>query len=427
MTDSPLGQANSESLGPQPAAPQGGGDPAGTDLMLKVLGVVGAGIGILGFVTFVGGAIIWTRADEAKLPATEAVSVVPNAVLIATGATHLVSAVLIALLAVGLIFVVHIWNRLRGERRVLAERQRAKELSQEAERLEREAAAAAQPAEAAHALAGTLQEAVVQGRETQGPVVDLSTLEEQANAQLLASEELAKAAVKATTAAAEKRVEAENKQASVEATVERSEREYQAELVVGIVILAIVPTWVKGAIFHVPFVPYGLGLILAAILVPAISLFTYIRTDKFLWFGVAAFVTVGLYIGFSSYFSTKGNPKMQPVAALRTGHAPVTGVFVADTGKDLYVGSFAEHGKPARLVVIPRSQLTELVIGPLLEPGLAKRRSIHMALDQCSQNIEAVSGSVEAAADGEEKVTRACSEAQRKELAAVTDQLDQPG
>src|SRR3954452_3162245 len=177
MTESPV-PGEGESLAPRvPVQPADPTPAEGSDLLIKVAGVVGAGIGVLGFVTFVGGVIIWARADKAGLPATEAVSVVPNAVLITTGATQLVSAVLIALLAVGLIFIVHVWNRYWRERRVHDDRGRAEGLGVEADRLEREALAAAQPAEAARTLASTLQEAVTQAKESSASV-DLAALEQ---------------------------------------------------------------------------------------------------------------------------------------------------------------------------------------------------------------------------------------------------------
>jgi hypothetical protein len=65
-----------------------------------VLGVVAAGIGVLGFVTFFGGAILWIRFDQAQLPANEAVAVVPREVLLTTGASFLVPALMLALAAV---------------------------------------------------------------------------------------------------------------------------------------------------------------------------------------------------------------------------------------------------------------------------------------------------------------------------------------
>jgi hypothetical protein len=73
--------------------------PPETPLM-QVLGFVAAGIGVLGFVTFFGAAILWIRYDQASLPANDAVAVVPREVLLTTGASFLVPAVLLALGAV---------------------------------------------------------------------------------------------------------------------------------------------------------------------------------------------------------------------------------------------------------------------------------------------------------------------------------------
>jgi hypothetical protein len=113
-----------------------------------------------------------------------------------------------------------------------------------------------------------------------------------------------------------------------------------------------------------------------------------VSTEKFVWFGVTAFVTVGVYLAAATYLSTHRNAKMQPVAALRSGHAPVVGAFVADTSENLYVGTFREKKTPPRLVVIPRSQVTEIEIGPLLRQNAARRRAVAMALNECAQKVK---------------------------------------
>lgn len=67
---------------------------------MQLLGFVAAGIGVLGFVTFFGAAILWIRYDQASLPANDAVAVVPREVLLTTGASFLVPALMLALAAV---------------------------------------------------------------------------------------------------------------------------------------------------------------------------------------------------------------------------------------------------------------------------------------------------------------------------------------
>lgn len=138
-------------------------------------------------------------------------------------------------------------------------------------------------------------------------------------------------------------------------------------------------------------------------------------TEKFAWFGIAAFVAVGVYLAAATYLSTHRNAKMQPVAALRSGHAPVVGAFVADTSENLYVGTFREKGTPPRLVVIPRSQVTEIAIGPLLSQDAAHERAVTMALNECAQEIEDPTPEKEPA-----ELKPACTEDQLEKLGLST-------
>ena len=72
------------------------------NLVAIATGIAGA-IGVLGWITFVGGAILWNGFGRAHLPAADAVSRVPQSVLLATGAEFVLWAFLPALAAVGLI------------------------------------------------------------------------------------------------------------------------------------------------------------------------------------------------------------------------------------------------------------------------------------------------------------------------------------
>lgn len=64
-----------------------------------ILGAVATGIGVLGFVTFVGGAIDWARFHATGLPQEQALAVVPTQDLVVVGARTLVPAVVAGLLA----------------------------------------------------------------------------------------------------------------------------------------------------------------------------------------------------------------------------------------------------------------------------------------------------------------------------------------
>jgi hypothetical protein len=357
----------------------------GRDLVLKILGAVGTGVGILGFVTLFGGAILWIRADRAGLPANDAVAAIPNSVLVTTGASFLVPAVLLALLAVAFIFVVHlgfdIWRRVRKDNRF----KDARELRLRADKEARDAEARTQLALAARTLATSLSDVAELAQKDASASPDMKVrLERDAAQQRQKAEQEEALALKMTAEAAENSAKAENLQVASESAL--ANEELRVELVVGGLILLFVPPILNGAICNAGFGEF-LALAGVAFGTVAVSLAIYFSTEKFVWFGVVAFVTVGIYIGFATYFSTTGNPKVEPAVALRSDHPPVIGVYVADTASNLYLGTFPGTGQPSRLLVIPRAQVTDLAIGPLLDRSAARNRALLLAQDACRQQI----------------------------------------
>jgi hypothetical protein len=89
---------------------------AAWDRVAPILGVIGTSIGVLGFVTFVGGAIDWARFHAAGLPQEEALSVIPTQDLVVVGARTLVPAVLWGLLATALYLLFRIIVGRREQR-----------------------------------------------------------------------------------------------------------------------------------------------------------------------------------------------------------------------------------------------------------------------------------------------------------------------
>jgi hypothetical protein len=61
-----------------------------------LLGTIVSGLGVLGFVTFAGGVILWSRFNEMGIPADHALGLVTKSELVSTGADFLVPAFLIA-------------------------------------------------------------------------------------------------------------------------------------------------------------------------------------------------------------------------------------------------------------------------------------------------------------------------------------------
>jgi hypothetical protein len=70
------------------------------------LAAIGGGIGVLGFVAFFGAAILWVRMEAVKVPANEAIAVMPKSVLVTTGASFLVLPVLLAVVLLGALYLV---------------------------------------------------------------------------------------------------------------------------------------------------------------------------------------------------------------------------------------------------------------------------------------------------------------------------------
>jgi hypothetical protein len=88
-----------------------GNPPGGTPLcssgagkdgpsLVTVAGAVASGLGVLGFVTFAGGVVFWSRFKGMALPVDHTLGLVPKSELVATGATFLAPAVLLSLLVV---------------------------------------------------------------------------------------------------------------------------------------------------------------------------------------------------------------------------------------------------------------------------------------------------------------------------------------
>ena len=90
-----------------PAAAVARADAAATPLgrLTPFLAAVGSGIGVIGFVTFMGGTIVWARVRAAGLPAAPTLGVFPKQDLLVIGAETLVPMFLWALLGVAVLAV----------------------------------------------------------------------------------------------------------------------------------------------------------------------------------------------------------------------------------------------------------------------------------------------------------------------------------
>jgi hypothetical protein len=367
-----------------PPAPKEESSP--TDVVLRVLGAIGTGIGILGFVTFFGGAILWVRADKAELPATEAVAAIPRNVLISTGAQFLFPALLYAVGLVTLVFLVYFGFKAFEILKSRQERGEITKCSLEAADLGRKALVKQQEWKTAAAFLDALRDDLAEAHERQKTGTEISALERKLKDQQRKATELQAEAEKAISEAAQTKADLDTRTEKAAAKLERETGQWIAEISAAFVALALV-VYIDGSIARVS---HGQGLVLfvLAVVGAILVISVYWATENFVWFGVMAFVVVGVYLGAATYFNTHNNAKMEPVAVLRAGHEPIAAAFIAGTSENLYVGTFREKKTPPRLLVIPRSQVVELTVGPLLEQRPARHRALAMALNECAQTIK---------------------------------------
>jgi len=357
-----------------------------TDVVFRVLGAIGTGIGILGFVTFFGGAILWVRADKAELPATEAVAVIPRSVLISTGAQFLFPALLYAVGLFALVFIVHFIPKAFAIVKIRKEKKAIADCSLEAADQGRQALIAQQNWKAADAVLNSLRDDLDKAHELKRTGPEISAIEEKIKAQGRKTTALQAEAEEKLATAAKTKAKLDTMTEKADAKLDRGIGKWLTEIV------AIVTAFVLVVILDGSLGRVSCGQVVVLLLVALASavlvISVYWATENFIWFGVMAFVVVGIYLGVATYFNTHNNAKMQPVAVLRSGHDPVAASFIASTSENVYVGTFREKETPPRMLVIPRSQVVELTVGPLLDQPVARRRALTMALNECNQTVK---------------------------------------
>jgi hypothetical protein len=149
--------------------------------------------------------------------------------------------------------------------------------------------------------------------------------------------------------------------------------------------------WAKGW-------PSGSQVFVLAVLGAALSAATLVigrRTPGFAAFGTAIFVSIMLFGMATTLLRTYHEPKMQPIALLRSGQdRGLTGYFVAETSEDIYLvrvlGEQRHTGFAAsfpRLMVIPRSNVIASEVGPLETQEVAYGASYRELQELCAQRV----------------------------------------
>ena len=333
--------------------------------MLRAATAIGAGIGVLGFVAFFGGAIFFTRFVAAGLPAEEAIAHVPRDHLIATGAAFLVPAFFTALAAVTALVVLDSMLGRRGNFRrdaedaLTAARQRLED--REAER----AAALAKLAPPSAPPAST-------GATTPPPPAPPTTEELEG---LERQVEEARGAVR--------RAEdhcADKKKVGVR------------RVLVGLVLVVCEFLIVLPALDGMDALKDWVLVGVAAVLTVAASIVVLYKTS-FTWFALASFLGVAVFVAVAAYERTKNDTKMSPVALIHDHNQPAYGFFVTETSDRVYIAypQRKVHAKTLkladtsdRLLEFKRAAVTNLEIGPLVRSERAYRRSLELAREICT-------------------------------------------
>jgi hypothetical protein len=92
------------------------GRPTPWTQIAPVLAAIGTGIGVIGFVTFVGGAVVWARLQGAGFPAAPALGVIPSQDLVVIGTETLVPLILVAIGVVVVLTILYSIVRLAARR-----------------------------------------------------------------------------------------------------------------------------------------------------------------------------------------------------------------------------------------------------------------------------------------------------------------------
>ncbi len=363
-------------------------------VLMPVLTVIGTGIGVIGFVIFFGGFIVWTRFDAAGLPANEAVAQIPRNDLIVTGASFLVPALLAALAAVAVALAAwngFIGNRLRRRKAQAKESQirtdaQIEMLRSEEARAEREVAKLQNQMVEFQAAANDAQIDSDSHKIALNNYRAARTKRQETEERLAHLRESEMPAARADQADVAKMAPAAEK---------LSRNEWLLQAATGVGPMLIVEMLVIGAGWN--GLPWNyrallLGVMLATI---AVAIVVISMTDHFALFALSVFLGVGVMIAFSTYARTQSHTKVSPLAAI-DGSAPIAGFFVAETSDAVYIGTPEPEPPTSRvdrdlefdhsavtLLRLPKASLTNLTIGPGMDEGEAYMRSLALALALC--------------------------------------------
>jgi len=319
----------------------------------KVVTALLTATGFLGLVAFTGGAIAWVRFAAAKLPADQAVAVMPNSELLVLGAAALAVFVPLALLAVLVVFLIDRAGRptvpMPYALLVLA------------------------VLEIVVVVASSFGDEDVSWWEPAGVIGAVVFLGGAAAGVFLRLRE--------TGSKVPRDKPREKSEADVPERFELTERGWAF---LGVIIVATVAVGWLG-------INWWIGVAIAVAWILALATFgvAAATSTRFLWYGAAVFFSVVLYGAIANVLKSLSDPEVQPAALVRLGDAQregLKGIYVTEGDDRIYLGSVAiecDHEKKlapdsGRMFWVPTDQVVSLMVGPPQGVKAAKGKATRM-------------------------------------------------
>jgi hypothetical protein len=120
----------------------------------------------------------------------------------------------------------------------------------------------------------------------------------------------------------------------------------------------------------------GLGLVTTG--------FVYLvaRRTHAIFLLAAASVAAAVFVAGLAYARTRDTLHVRPAAVIRAGDA-TTGFFIAETSSQIYLGRTLIGEDKPRILVLPKDEISDVALGPLLSPTDAYLRAQALARELC--------------------------------------------
>lgn len=159
---------------------------------------------------------------------------------------------------------------------------------------------------------------------------------------------------------------------------------------IGLVLgLAAVGIALPPLVLHEWWVAIALGAV--AILGAGLWKIASLSKERFVWYGLAVFISVPLFATLMLMASNVDEPQVQPMALIRTTDGPaeaIQGLYVTESDDRVYFANVATEGcedrlesHSGRLMWVPKSEVLAMSVGPLQGVKEAGKAALEMSYD----------------------------------------------